>query len=309
MYQTRFPRIYIEGRGERMSEGLKRKLFRRTVCILTSICLICLLAVRDPAFSAKEPKKATVIILMYHSILKDPERQGKYVVSPSLFESDLKYLKENGYSFAGMQDLINFVYSDSPLPEKSVVITFDDGYYNNYLYAYPLLEKYDAKMLISFIGEYTDLYENEKPNAYYSHITWDMINEMLESGRVEIGNHTYSMHTNGKRKGSKKISGETDEHYTRVLLEDIGKLQSETYEHTGIYPAVYTYPFGAISSASFDVLSDMGFLATLSCAEKPCVITQGDPESLRCLGRFLRPAAMSSVNFFENKIKAEELYR
>ena len=59
-----------------------------------------------------------------------------------------------------MQDLINFVYSGSSLPEKSVVITFDDGYYNNYLYAYPLLEKYDAKMLISFIGKYTDLYND-----------------------------------------------------------------------------------------------------------------------------------------------------
>ena len=163
-------------------------------------------------------------------------------------------------------------------------------------------------MLISFIGKYTDLYNDEKPNAYYSHITWDMINEMLSSGRVEIGNQTYSRHTNGQRKGSKKISGETDEHYTKILIEDIGKLQDETYEHTGIYPAVYTYPFGAISSASFDVLADMGFLATLSCAERASVITQGEPNSLRCLGRFLRPAAMSSANFFENKIKIEGLY-
>ena len=291
-----------------MNDGLKRKLFRRTVCVLVLICLICVLAIRDPSFSAKEPQKATVVILMYHSILKDPARQGKYVVSPDLFESDLKYLKENGYSFVGIQDLINFVYSGSSLPEKSVVITFDDGYYNNYLYAYPLLEKYDAKMLISFIGKYTDLYNNEKPNAYYSHITWDMINEMLDSGRVEIGNHTYSMHTNGERKGSKKIKGETDEHYTNILIEDIGKLQEETYEHTGVYPAVYAYPFGAISSSSFDVLSDMGFLATLSCAEKASVITQGEPNSLRCLGRFLRPSAMSSSNFFENKIKIEGLY-
>lgn len=291
-----------------MNKGLSKKLFRRTVCMLLCVCVICLLALKNTAFFAKGPKQATVVILMYHSLLKDPARQGKYVVSPDLFESDLRWLKENGYSFVGMQDLINFIYSESSLPEKSVVITFDDGYYNNYLYAYPLLEKYDAKMLISFIGKYTDLYNDEKPNAYYSHITWDMINEMLESGRVEIGNHTYSMHTNGQRKGSKKIKGETDEHYTKILIEDIGKLQDETYEHTGTYPVVYTYPFGAISSASFDVLSDMGFLATLSCAEKASVITQGEPNSLRCLGRFLRPAAMSSANFFENKIKIEGLY-
>ena len=291
-----------------MSEWLRKKMFRRTVCVLTAICLTCMIALKNPIFFAKENESATVVILMYHSLLKDPARHGKYVVSPDLFESDLKYLKEHGYSFVGMQELIDFVYSGAPLPKKSVVITFDDGYYNNYLYAYPLLEKYDAKMVISVIGKYTDLYDGEKPNAYYSHVTWDMINEMLASGRVEIGNHTYSMHTNGERRGSKKIKGETDEHYSKILTEDIGKLQAEMFEHTGTYPSVYTYPFGAISNASFGIIADMGFLASLSCAEKPSTVTRGKPESLRCLGRFLRPTKISSADFFEKKINIEELF-
>lgn len=291
-----------------MSEWLRKKMFRRTVCVLTAICLTCMIALKNPIFFAKENESATVVILMYHSLLKDPARHGKYVVSPDLFESDLKYLKEHGYSFVGIQELIDFVYSGAPLPKKSVVITFDDGYYNNYLYAYPLLEKYDAKMVISVIGKYTDLYDGEKPNAYYSHVTWDMINEMLASGRVEIGNHTYSMHTNGERRGSKKIKGETDEHYSKILTEDIGKLQAEMFEHTGTYPSVYTYPFGAISKASFGIIADMGFLASLSCAEKPSTVTRGKPESLRCLGRFLRPTKISSADFFEKKINIEELF-
>ncbi len=291
-----------------MSEWLRKKMFRRTVCVLTAICLTCMIALKNPIFFAKENESATVVILMYHSLLKDPTRHGKYVVSPDLFESDLKYLKEHGYSFVGIQELIDFVYSGAPLPKKSVVITFDDGYYNNYLYAYPLLEKYDAKMVISVIGKYTDLYDGEKPNAYYSHVTWDMINEMLASGRVEIGNHTYSMHTNGERRGSKKIKGETDEHYSKILTEDIGKLQAEMFEHTGTYPSVYTYPFGAISNASFGIIADMGFLASLSCTEKPSTVTRGKPESLRCLGRFLRPTKISSADFFEKKINIEELF-
>ena len=291
-----------------MSEWLRKKMFRRTVCVLTAICLTCMIALKNPIFFAKENESATVVILMYHSLLKDPARHGKYVVSPDLFESDLKYLKEHGYSFVGIQELIDFVYSGAPLPKKSIVITFDDGYYNNYLYAYPLLEKYDAKMVISVIGKYTDLYDGEKRNAYYSHVTWDMINEMLASGRVEIGNHTYSMHTNGERRGSKKIKGETDEHYSKILTEDIGKLQAEMFEHTGTYPSVYTYPFGAISNASFGIIADMGFLASLSCAEKPSTVTRGKPESLRCLGRFLRPTKISSADFFEKKINIEELF-
>ena len=179
---------------------------------------------------------------MYHSLLKDPARQGKYVVSPDLFENDLRWLKENGYSFVEMQDLINFCLFGKFSAGKSVVITFDDGYYNNYLYAYPLLEKYDAKMLISFIGKYTDLYNDEKPNIL---LTYNMGYDKRNARKRACGDRqSYILNAHERTaKRFKKISGETDEHYTKILIEDIGKLQDETYEHTGIYPAVYTYPF------------------------------------------------------------------
>ena len=135
-------------------------------------------------------------IIMYHGLLKEEARQGKYVLSPARFESDLKYLKENGYHTVVVQDLIDYVEKGVPLPEKPVMLTFDDGYYNNYYYAFPLLEEYDAKIVISPICRYTDEYsqaEDAHPN--YSHITWDNINEMIDSGRVEIQNHSYNMHS------------------------------------------------------------------------------------------------------------------
>ena len=71
------------------------------------------------------------------------------MLSPAQFESDLKYLKENGYHTVVVQDLIDYVEKGVPLPEKPVMLTFDDGYYNNYYYAFPLLEEYDAKIVIS----------------------------------------------------------------------------------------------------------------------------------------------------------------
>ena len=97
-------------------------------------------------------------IIMYHGLLKEEARQGKYVLSPAQFESDLKYLKENGYHTVVVQDLIDYVEKGVPLPEKPVMLTFDDGYYNNYYYAFPLLEEYDAKIVISPICRYTDEY-------------------------------------------------------------------------------------------------------------------------------------------------------
>ncbi len=103
-------------------------------------------------------------IIMYHSMLKDQSRQGQYVISPDTFESDLKYLKAHGYTSVTMQELIDYVKKGAPLPEKPIVLSFDDGYYNNYLYAYPLAKQYGFKIVIAPIGYYTDQYSKVDDN-------------------------------------------------------------------------------------------------------------------------------------------------
>ena len=126
-------------------------------------------------------------IIMYHGILKDTKRQGKYVISPELLESDMKYLKENGYTPVFMQDVIDYVKNGTPLPEKPIILSFDDGYYNNYAYAFPLAQQYDTKIVIAPIIKDTEKYsEANEENANYGHITWDNMKEMVDSGYVEI---------------------------------------------------------------------------------------------------------------------------
>ena len=73
-------------------------------------------------------------VIMYHSLLKDEKLQNDYTVSPTLFENDLKYLTENGYTTVVVKDLTDYVYGKKSLPEKCIMLTFDDGYYNNYYY-------------------------------------------------------------------------------------------------------------------------------------------------------------------------------
>lgn len=239
-------------------------------------------------------KTIKVPIIMYHSILKDTSKSGKYVITPMQFEEDLKYLRDNGYTAIFMQDLIDYVYDEKELPKKPIILTFDDGYYNNYLYAYPLLKEYNQKAVISIIGKYTDLYtDTPDENANYSHITWDNVREMRESGLVEIQNHSYDMHTTDKgRNGTKKKKGESLEEYAKVLGDDIGKLQAEFKEKLSYTPTTFTYPFGSISLDSVDIIKNMGFAASLSCESGMNKIKR-DPKCLYRLKRYIRTSKVS----------------
>lgn len=244
-------------------------------------------------------------ILMYHGILKNPKKQKRFIVTESTFESDLKYLNDNGYNTIFMNDLVDYVYNDKKLPNKPIIITFDDGYYNNYLYAFPLLKKYKCKMVLSPIGICVDQYsENGDKNPNYAHVSWDDINEMIKSGYVEIQNHTYNMHKNScGRNGCKKKRGETPAVYRGVLIEDVMKAQDEIIENTGTTPTTFTYPFGAVSNASVQILKEMGFRATLGCENKMNKIYKNNKDCLYGLRRYIRPGGISTKEYFENKIK------
>ncbi|MBO5478865.1 MAG: polysaccharide deacetylase family protein [Clostridia bacterium] len=152
---------------------------------------------------ANEEPYIEVPIIMYHSVLKS--RSGSYIVHPDTLEKDLAYIKEKGYTSITMTDLINYVYCDTSLPEKPIIITFDDGHYNNLGYAVPLLKKYDMKAVISIVGKYTDDFSRtDEANLNYGHLRWKDINELIQDGTIEFQNHTYNLHTIGARRGSMK---------------------------------------------------------------------------------------------------------
>ncbi len=243
-----------------------------------------------PEGDAQEDNSVPLPVIMYHSICDDGEQTSKFVINRSALEKDLKYIADNGYTAISSAELIDFVENGTPLPEMPILITFDDGYFNNYCYAYPLLKQYNTKAIISIIGKYTDLYsEIDEDNPNYSHITWEQAREMCDSGLVEIQNHSYDSHTTDKgRNGTKKKKGESGAAYASYILSDIGRLQDEVERNLGYRPLVFAYPFGSVSEASYDILKEMGFKITLSCEEKVNRIRQGDTECLYMMDRYLR---------------------
>lgn len=198
-----------------------------------------------------------------------------------------------------MKDVIAFVEGSGTLPEKPIVLSFDDGHYNNYYYAHDLLRKYNAKAVISIVGETTEMFSDQRDdNPSYSYVTWDHIKKMHRSGLWEIQNHSYECHSYDKRKGVSRTYAETDREYEKFLMSDLRRLQDMITCVTGTRPDTFTYPFGAFSENTDEILRKIGFKATLSCTEGINTIKTGDPDCLYRLNRYLRPPEKSPEDFF-----------
>ncbi len=279
--------------------------FRHTAlqaaCTVLALCFAIALLRQGsaaPAFGAQEGVQLP--ILMYHSILKDSARQGNYVVSPDVLAADLDALQERGYETVTVSDLLAYVQDGAPLPDKPVMITFDDGYYNNYVYAYPLLQQRGMRAVLSIIGSQTAFYtEDGTENAYWSHLRLDRLTEMQDV--FEVQNHSWNLHEYGERRGCLRRRGENEASYASLLREDTEQTQQMLIEAGLPAPQCYTYPFGACSEESERILQGMGFLCTLGCEERVNLVTR-DAGCLYEMGRFNRAAGESTESYLKRAL-------
>lgn len=243
-------------------------------------------------------KAVSLPVIMYHSFLKDNTMHNAYCISPQVLEEDLKYIKNNGYTTVTASELYDYVQGGS-LDDKIVMLTFDDGLYNNYVYAYPLLKKYRCKGVLSPVAGLTLEYSQSKiKSPTYGYCSFKELYTMQKSGYVEIANHSYDMHKISPRMGASQMKGESGARYREALLSDVTKAQ-RLLRNKGIKePICFTYPYGAESGSTFEIIKDMGFVCTLTCNEKLNTITRSE-NSLWELGRFLRTDKESSGEFFE----------
>ncbi len=273
-----------------MKDLLKHKNLIKNVVFLLIFALLGISITKNltEIYAVSSSKQAIrVPIIMYHQVINN--RFGKDVISPLEFESDLKFLQKSNYNTITMSDLIDYVYNDKELPQNPIILSFDDGYLSTYKYVYPLLKTYNMKIVLSIVGKSTDDFSKvHDENINYSHLTWTQINEMAESGLVEIQNHTYNMHKviNG-RYGSGQKKNESLSQYEQMLTEDVTKFQSQTEHMTGIIPNTFTYPYGKYNNNSEQILKKLGYKATLSCQYGINLISK-DPDKLFGLKRMCR---------------------
>jgi len=121
-----------------------------------------------------------VPVICYHSIGNDPTGKSPLIISKEKFREHLKTIKDDGYTTLTMAELNDYLFKDKPIPEKSVVLTFDDGYIDNYTNVFPILKEFNMKATMFIISTYLD---------GVSYMTPNQVKEMSDYG-IDIESHT-----------------------------------------------------------------------------------------------------------------------
>lgn len=256
----------------------------------------------DKTVSSQQGIKLPVV--MYHHITENPDKSGKYVVTTAELENDFKYIKEKGYETVLIDDLIKYSKGEIELPDKIIMVTFDDGFKSVYKLALPIIEKYGIKAIVAPVGAVTEEYtQNQNTDINYSYMTWDELKSINNNQLIEVQSHTYNMHKLSKdsknRNGMAKLNAETDYEYRNVIIDDLTKMQNELYKKSGITPTAIAYPYGLYSKRTLNIIKELGYKSNFLCEEKINIIYKGDENSLYNLGRFNRPSGIDTIDFFK----------
>lgn len=193
----------------------------------------------------KGEKNLRIPILLYHEITEEaPERSMAYMhTTKENFEKQIAGLLEYGYTIISYNDLIAYNNGEKALPEKVVLIDFDDGYVGNYLYAFNIIKKYNVPISIYVVDDLVGT------PGYFN---WEQAKEMSDSGLVSINTHgkTHIFYN----KESKETLVNHIEYAHSVIEKNLGKTVTK----------VFTYPYGAYTDEELDALKQAGFIQNLT---------------------------------------------
>ncbi|MBF0500931.1 MAG: polysaccharide deacetylase family protein [Candidatus Riflebacteria bacterium] len=198
-----------------------------------------------------------VPVLMYHKIPKaPPQSRHRTWVSADMFERHLRFLRRHGYQSITMRDVKAFIDGTRPLsdfPAKPVMITFDDGYMDNYENAFPLMRRYGFTGLIFCMGDTLlrdNAWDHSPTEASAPLMTIPQIREMCDAG-FEIGAHTLS-HPHLTEIGAESARREIAE--SRLKLEEV----------LGTSILSFAYPYGEYDDRTVELVREAGFYSAFA---------------------------------------------
>ena len=193
-------------------------------------------------------RSARVPILMYHYISIPPTDADVYrrglSLPPDVFRRHLDFLQEQGYQTIPLQDLISYLQRGVPqLPEKPIILTFDDGYLDNYENAFPALRDHGMMGTFFIITDFADLAATDP--AYARYATWDELKEMDAAG-MEIGSHS---------RNHPDLKGKDVDFLVWQALGSSETIEANLHKK----PRVLAYPAGSYDQLVIDVFHSAGF--------------------------------------------------
>lgn len=251
-----------------------------------------------------EENSRAVPILLYHHI--GYEEGNEAVITPERFEEQVAALAEAGYTAIFFDELVDYVYQGNELPEKPVVITFDDGYASNLEIAAPILERYGLRAVVNVIGVSVgkDTYK-DTGQPIYAHFSYDEAGPWVGAGVLDIQSHSFDMHRSERydedyRSGVLRKEGESEQDYIAAFCGDYLRSKESIESALGGEVYVFAYPQGYRSELSAALLYELGCRVTLYIDPGVSVVTKGLPQSLLGLPRLnmtesVTPEAMLSM--------------
>ncbi len=279
------------------------KIFTFKTIAILSAC-ICFLLISGAFFNAFSPiiaasvsPTATVPIVMYHQIKDTSSNWGNYILPTHVLKEDFEYLKKTGITPVSFDDLKDFVENGKPLPKKAIVLTFDDGEKSFLTKVVPLLEEYSYPANVNIVGSLIELYtKNGETDDRYAYLNEEDIISLSKNPLIEIGCHSYNLHSLSNRRGMGKLYGEADEAYLAFIKTDFQNFDSVVTSHLNKSLRILAYPYGIRNDILLGFAKEKGYTITLTCRESVNTLTVGG--DLYELGRFNRPYGKSSKDFF-----------
>ena len=234
-----------------------------------------------------------VPVLMWHNLAE--ESSGDMTISVDTFRAQIEALHEAGFKTVSLQQLYDYVHFGTELPEKPIVLTFDDGYFSNYEYAFPILQEYDMQATIFAIGVSVgkDTYK-DTDHAMTPHFGADEAREMVDSGLISVQSHTFDMHQwppfedgNAQvRETLLPFDGEADADYKAAVEADFAESRELLESITGQPVNALAFPEGAYVTLTQDALRSAGAELTFTTVRAVNTVVKGLPQSLCAMPRF-----------------------
>lgn len=218
-------------------------------------------------------------VLSFHDVV--PVRSNNLELDDVTADNLINYfswLKENGYHVVSIQDVLESKRGEKSLPNKSVVLTFDDGYKSFYTYVFPLLKAFNYPATLAVVGSWLDTPEsgmvqygkNKVPRSHFISIA--ELKELSRSPLIEIASHTFNLHRGiqGNIEGNempalttlyfdpKTKSYESESIYKKRIQADLKQSSQWIKQHTGKAPRVVVWPYGRYNTIAQNYAKDLG---------------------------------------------------